>query len=222
MYIIVAKKTEKDGNEFPIVTALKWYFMKNKDDIILVSPGYMSTTDKTIQEFCDKFKNLSENVDCQIILSIGMNGTRLVEGTSMDIMQRHYDYFKKKFPPFSTKKDHSKFLIFIENNDDFVSTYENDASSLVELLKDDKTVIKAILLGSSNFSNNTYFSERADKGEADILMVAEKLYIEEDFVRSFGEFYNREQTNGRIILSKELGTKQDLKTIANKLLVQED
>ena len=222
MYIIVAKKTEKDGNEFPIVTALKWYFMKNKDDIILVSPGYMSTTDKTIQEFCDKFKNLSENVDCQIILSTGMNGTRLVEGTSTDIMQRHYDYFQKKFPPFSTKKDHSKFLIFIENNDDFVSNYANNASSLVELLKDDKTVIKAILLGSSNFSFNTYFNDTADKGEADMFMVNEDFYSEEDFVRSFAEVYNIERTDGRIILSKEIGAKQNLKTIASKLLVQED
>ena len=222
MYIIVAKKTERDTGDFPIIDALKWYFKKNTDDIILVSPGYMSKTSKTVKDFYCEFNHIQgASANNKFIFSYGMNGNAtLTDNKNTTIIDEHANYFKfSTLNCFSTKKDHSKFLIFIKNNEDFINEYDKSESNLIELLKNDNLNVKAILLGSSNFSYNTYFSGYADKGEADIFMIDENLYTEENFIGSFSEFYNMEQSNGRIILSKEIGTKNNLNKIANKLIL---
>ena len=222
MYIIILKKTEMDKRPFPIEKILIQYFNKRNNDIILVSPGYMSYTKKTIKNFCVEFCNLNTTSTNEFIFAKGMNGRNKVKNLSIDIVDEYYNNICQKnnqvrHSLFLTKNDHSKFLIFIDKKSACI--YDNKELNVKELLSDFKTKVNAILLGSSNFSYNTYFNSPTDKGEADIFMISENVFDNDDEIVGIINGLRKEnELDGELILSKEMGINQNLNILAQKLL----
>ena len=79
--------------------------------------------------------------------------------------------------PKNIRHNHSKVLIYYSwknNNSNLKNSFEDGKLGIPEIPLDvfiDSIDVKAVIIGSSNQSFNTYFSEHADKGEADILLL---------------------------------------------------
>lgn len=220
MYILVLKKTQKEKSPYPIQKALREYFKKRNNNIILISPGFLSCTVNTICKFFKDFQKITQLNNNIVIFAGGMNGFDKVKHSSNTILDEHYTYLKNKYPPFAIKKDHSKFLIFIENNlsADDTETIESVTSNIIEQIKSKKSKVIAILLGSSNFSYTTYFSSPANKGEADVFILSEEIFNDDEIIKVVDQLRDNNLDGGEIILSKEIGVKQNLNLIAHKLL----
>lgn len=185
MYSFYIPKYEKDSLEFKITKVIK-HFMRITDykNDILSSPGYLSTTPKTISDFVNEFgKNISD----------GINPTNLgyFHGMNGDITRRntHYRFFArnclKEIPIICTdKKDHRKMLFFFESNfqlhkglmETLPSGYLDKKSKNTFL---SNITVNAVLIGSSNQSYSTYYggaSGKAQHGEADLFMFNDKMF----------------------------------------------
>ena len=100
------------------------------------------------------------------------------------------------------KKDHSKILLFIEVTS---LLFIRDKTFIIDF---NKAKVYGVLLGSSNQSYNTYFGYGlADKGEADVLIIDDKINIEcnDKFVHDeeILNFYNRIE-EPKLILAKQM------------------
>lgn len=160
IYSIFMRKTQGDTQPFPTTTIVNEYinrFVKN-DDITIAFPGYMSTKEESIDLFIK-----SMDFRPKTFFTAGMNGSRNVETESIQNLHNkrfaiHIDGLTK------TNFDHAKMMFFLQNT----GSVNNDVISVKDLLS---MQVKAALIGSSNQSFITYCSNKADKGEADILLI---------------------------------------------------
>lgn len=220
-YILVLKKTEGDKIPFVTTKAVEIYLSSfGRNDLILGSPGYMSNTANTIQQFCQDFKSLNQNGKNEIVFSYGMNGkTQLKSGRT--IFDEHYQHFQPKQTPLSTKKDHSKFLIFLEKQGYTFTKNELETNDIINNYR-----VKAVLIGSSNLSYRTYFTgqnKKADKGETDVFFLDENLFNGHDeealnFLGDIKESCNITEQNLSVVLSKSLGNPINLNDFSTILL----
>jgi hypothetical protein len=186
LYIVYLPKKEKeDINDRKILEILRWYSKvtcyKNS---IIASPGYMSTTDVTINQFLSqlgqrlsiKTSGANTNKVYYGLLS-GMNANRMVPGANHSIIEHHNALMKKYnlWPIYINCKsnhDHRKVMCFFEY--DTINGYKNindmcDVDNFLNMIS-----VNAVLIGSSNQSYTTYFEPIAQKGEADIFMFLDK------------------------------------------------
>lgn len=151
---------------------------------IIMSPGYMSTTKNTIQEYIDKFfkevKNSGNFQQLYAAIFIGMNGCVKVKKQSNTILEQHsIELNLRKINPlvfkFKTKnKDHRKMLFFFT----FKSVHKKFLPSIVAKTDIDSFMnnisVEYLMIGSSNQSKSTYYSRTASHGEADVLFFTNK------------------------------------------------
>ena len=133
---------------------------------IIMSPGYMSTTKNTIQEYIDKFfkevKNSGNFQQLYAAIFIGMNGCVKVKKQSNTILEQHsIELNLRKINPlvfnFKTKnKDHRKMLFFFT----FKSVHKKFLPSIVAKTDIDSFMnnisVEYLMIGSSNQSKSTY------------------------------------------------------------------
>ena len=181
-YIIFMKK--KKGGQAPYAIEEVLNFYKNKfyhDDFIISLPGYMSRTPFSISNFKDRFP-----FDKNYYYTEGMNGKQFVNRScGSDTIQEAYNYNHSGFTPFfpfrSEGADHSKMLFFLENccgNNICVSCLDKHPR------------VKALLIGSSNQSERTYFLGPADKGEADLFIIDSSM-VDEDVEAELKAWYEQ-------------------------------
>ena len=151
---------------------------------IIMSPGYMSTTKNTIQEYIDKFfeevKNSGNFQQLYAAIFMGMNGCVKVKKQSNTILNQHSIELKlRKINPlkfnFKTEnKDHRKMIFFFT----FKSDHEKFLPSIVDKTDIDSFMsnisVEYLMIGSSNQSKCTYYSRTASHGEADVLFFTNK------------------------------------------------
>lgn len=151
---------------------------------IIMSPGYMSTTKNTIQEYIDEFfkevKNSGNFQQLYAAIFIGMNGCVKVKKQSNTILEQHsIELNLRKINPlvfnFKTKnKDHRKMLFFFT----FKSVHKKFLPSIVAKTDIDSFMdnisVEYLMIGSSNQSKCTYYSRTASHGEADVLFFTNK------------------------------------------------
>ena len=133
---------------------------------MLVLPGYQSTTKSNIDDLCVELRKIT--IGNKIYLAKGMNGQHIEPSTGLSVHDCHV-------PPVEpymagTADDHSKCIIF--------------ADGLA--FSKGKLKTKAMLVGSSNLSYNTYIKSPAPKGELDVLLIGEAAISENS--RSFIRF----------------------------------
>lgn len=164
MFSIIIKKNKNDKRPYGLNKVLKEYIRSyGSDDIIIASPGYQSTTQKTIAEFCKELKIIAPANT--IYFALGMNGSTIINGTGKSIHDHHVPTIRSR--TFGTT-DHSKFILFLDRD-----------------LRAGNCNVKAAALGSSNLSRNTYCLENAPKGETDILLIKESVVNGPEGFRDF-------------------------------------
>lgn len=155
---------------------------------LLVSPGYLSKTDATIQAFVTEMEGmLAPAADGAVGVGLfhGMNGHNAVTKGSTEILAVHSREIalKGKLTEIKVdsakKNDHRKMIFFFER-DGCTSLGSLDGGNKKDFLE--KVKVKAVLIGSSNFSLSTYFNGGtgpAQKGEADLLLFLDDEYKED-------------------------------------------
>lgn len=183
LYTLYLPKMKGDNNQF-LIDTIDWYstLTKGTNDII-VSPGYMSTTEKSILFFLESLGKLlgKGGRDVEIGLLNGMNGSWNNSTTKKTILQMHRDtiemncmrrdFILKNIEICPNKKpDHRKVMVFFRKKHMWDFKEKLDRSNITKFL--DNIDVNAVLIGSSNQSKTTYFEPVAKKGEADIFMFA--------------------------------------------------
>lgn len=184
MYSLFIPKYQSEPVPFLITKTIKNYMKATnyKNDFI-ISPGFMSNKTHNIDDFVT---NLYNDISCKEIhigLFNGMNGTFSLKTISQNIREYHQDVLSKNYNVIpllpNTKRDHRKIIFFFKNkNWDYCNTinicnYDNFINSIE---------MDAILIGSSNVSNTTYYagnSKTADKGEADVFIFLDNMYYKQ-------------------------------------------
>lgn len=198
LYIIYLPKTEKeDIKDRKILKMLELYSKKtNYQNSIISSPGFLSTSDKTIKEFINQFSQIVvKNESKELGFLNGMNGDNKIKGNNKTIKEIHYKYMKQyNFVGIDigllSKRDHRKMLFFFTYNNKN-KNYKNKAiKTKTDIDNFIKSInVNAVLIGSSNQSNTTYFNPIATKGEADIFMFNKKINNKTIESESFYEIY---------------------------------
>ncbi len=156
---------------------------------LLVSPGYLSETDFTIEKFLHETAKRITKYKETVGLGLfhGMNGSHAVN-VGETILDRHNDMLaggsgltRIAVNPAKTK-DHRKMIFFFEKGQ-WDITHTLSKRNMEDFLAN--IAVKAVLIGSSNFSFRTYFngekrkiSQTPKKGEADLFMFADEQYME--------------------------------------------
>jgi hypothetical protein len=172
MYIFVVKKWAGQPSPFPLQTLLEEYQrFSHKQNFAYCLPGYMGTTFRTIDDFFASFPWKGHS-----FFQNGMNGYRLVTRGTTSIGSlyndpSHGDSVLLFNRIFGSDPDHSKTIFFLEGTPAIDET--DDLFSAIRKLSQLKA--DALLLGSSNQSFTSYYSPKADKGEADVLLVSESV-----------------------------------------------
>ena len=226
IYSIFMRKIQGESVPFPTTIVVQEYIDKfvKDNDIVITFPGYMSNKNKTIHNFISAI-NFPQNTH----FTVGMNGARIVKTTGVTIQEEHNKNFTLKVSGLvPSQRDHAKMMFFFDNDQPLTNI------NVTQLLTMN---VKAVLLGSSNQSQNTYFNLTADKGEADIFLfegryIAHDEQINEENIenrvknfhqniirgetrfwepfRTINADYNIEKLNDEIILMKDLGVHRDL------------
>lgn len=196
MYTLYIPKYEGDLPKFNIIRALSMYSSSvNYQFNIISAPGYMSRTEYTIEKFLRKLNGTLDDTRTHYISFFnGMNGNNLLYLFPSTTIKEHHDNLVPRLLPrfklirtnCKSNKDHRKMLFFYEFNDDPINENENNNPLMNEIIKGNWELnqlnyrdflncitVHAIMIGSSNQSLNTYYSARADKGEADLFMFAD-------------------------------------------------
>lgn len=163
---------------------------------LLVSPGYLSTTCNTINKFLIQIeKDLTagrnddeKNRKVGVGLFHGMNGSRQAAPYGPEILCKHGETLSRidrkgcleeiQLDP-KYRNDHRKMVFFFQR--DKWDIQERLTGGNLESFLDDIQV-KAVLIGSSNFSWSTYYNAgtgNTAKGEADLLMFEDDCYKKE-------------------------------------------
>lgn len=155
------RKTQGDRQPFPTTTVVSRYINRflDNDDITIAFPGYMSVKGENI----DAFKN-SIKFHKNTFFTAGMNGSR-IDGKETIQYLHNKDFDVRIDDLTKTNYDHAKMMFFLKNTS---PVNKNNKISVTDLLS---MQVKAALIGSSNQSYITYCSDKADKGEADILLI---------------------------------------------------
>lgn len=177
MYLYFLKKNKGDLQPFPTTAAVNQYLCGvGQNDTVYVLPGYMSRSQSSVSTFCNgiQFQNN------KVFLGYGMNGSVLLKGTTnpsgITIIDEHIQDLKGKpnvsaNPIVRTKgnKDHSKCMFFLKSP-------QSTTEKVIEAMDEWKLKVRAALIGSSNWSDTTYFKPKAEKGEFDVLLVADDTF----------------------------------------------
>lgn len=179
IYTIFFKKYQGDLTPFDSVKYLKRIISKCKNPFIVGWPGYISKTASTLDDF---YYNLNPFANKQLhgfffkpmlinMLKCGKTNEEYIN----DLFGNHYISQPRL-------DDHSKILVVLDLDD--------NSNRDIDLMNDIHDV-KAILIGSSNQSFNTYFYSPTPKGEADVLLFnIEKKDNEDDtqaLINYFGD-----------------------------------
>lgn len=184
MYSIYIPKYPNEKTPFKITEILNYYTSSiTYDGLILSSPGYMSRTWKTIDEFIDSFKknlNVSKK-HWDFGLFNGMNGQSQI---SANLSIRTYHEQKLSKEGFNVinitstfKEDHRKMLFFLQKTapDSCYNTpFTLNKSNYNNFLRNFR--VRAVMIGSTNQSRQSYYGGKkgkADKGEADLFLLIE-------------------------------------------------
>lgn len=122
LYSLYIPKYKDESTEFLITRIISHYARETKYNInILSSPGYMSTTDKTIKRFLDELVySITSLKDARLGFFYGMNGSRKVPKTSQTIREYHIHEISRnphiQNIPIACKKDndHRKCCSFLK------------------------------------------------------------------------------------------------------------
>jgi hypothetical protein len=172
MYLYFVKKFKGDQGPSLVFNLISDYLRDfGKDDVIFMNPGYFSQNVKNINKFCKNFNGILNNN--LIISTVGMNGKSLAtpkhKKNNRTVI---FEHLKNNFVHgvFPLLTDHSKIVFFLDGHE-LIGKF--DEGSLPIKMPNFPMVIKvkAMLIGSSNLSYNTYFSNQADKGETDVLIL---------------------------------------------------
>ena len=160
---------------------------------IVMAPGYMSVA-KT-KDFVDNLMKLGFEREMLITLLNGMNGTWKVRGEDDTYREKHeqavsaYNHVSREkgvgtirlIPDLPNvgllkgKKDPRKMMILLENPfgwPEITGQQMLDEKRLIDEVN--KIKVRAVLIGSSNQSYQTYFSPNPEKGEADVMMFVQE------------------------------------------------
>ena len=124
-------------------------------------------------------------INSKRICQCGNNSSKIcIQGKT--VQDYHNAHFNKFGNINNAMKDHSKMLFFLDPNSvngGLLNQIEGDIElkEVQLLLKGCK--VKAVLIGSSNQSYNTYFKDPADKGEADVFMINADILKEKEIDR---------------------------------------
>lgn len=152
---------------------------------LLVSPGYLSKNRGTISNFLTRLEGeLTAPGTRKVGLGLfhGMNGTDSLAGTGTDLLGGHalalgaFTRLEKLDLDPKKRKDHRKLVFFLERGD-WKPAWTLNSKSAAAFLK--AVTVRAILIGSSNFSWNTYWDSghpTASQGEADLLLFTSRAY----------------------------------------------
>ena len=206
IYCVFMKKEAKNTVAPPIVGVVSAFigaFARN--DVMISLPGYMGRNRKTIQNFISTLQ-FGKNT----YFTVGMNGTQPIANANISIQNEHNSYFNTLPATITHYTDHSKMMFFLDVAEPN-ATEEEALRSLELLLAMGETAnipIKAVLIGSSNQSYDTYVKIGSSKGEADILLI-DGEYIDandEDAEKAIVKMYEElpQEVKDRTILSKEL------------------
>lgn len=209
MYTIFIPKYQNESTDYLITKVINLYMKNSCCNCIISSPGYMSTTLKTIKFFVNELGNRMSKNTPYIGFFNGTNGSTSLYGHT--IREEHEDQvvLSSKFNllPICCRpiKDHRKMMFFI--NIDWGSIPQKlNKENYKNFL--DHCKVYGMLLGSSNQSLQTYFgginSSSADKGEADILMYTDdnKKIVSE--LMEFQSSNNNNNNNINIRISKSI------------------
>lgn len=199
MYTLFISKYAGERKEFLITKTISEYMrLTDYPCLVLSAPGYMSTGYSMIPHFVNRFlSNLCDSHrerKVSVGFFYGMNGNHHVAGKIGGKIRDSYQRAVKESKTASlvhircnSDRDHRKMLFFMEplcdlkqrnligdGNEIFLTR-----DTMVEFL--DSVKVRAVLFGSSNQSNRTYYGKAdgtADKGEADSLMFTEEAFFD--------------------------------------------
>ena len=226
MYLLLLKKGKNDHGPFPTTKAVELYMKgKGQNDCLLVYPGYMSTSLQTIHDFCTKFYVGQNN---RIYLLDGCNGVlfpskKKTSTNPLRISNQHKQELDILAGTNVTTllggtKDHSKCIFFFECIERLKEC--NDTPQNIDEVKcicDENVRIRAALIGSSNWSFNTYYNPTADKGECDVFLIEDTTMTREEIL----EFYDslrQEIEEGQIGLFEDMVPHLNLRDLLNEYL----
>lgn len=155
------------------------------ENAIISSPGFLSTGANSTIDFLSSLAGLLTDNKCntEVGLLNGMNGAYFVRSiTGLTNRNNHINNFPSNhFQEISLDAnkeiDHRKMMCFFTRKEPFPKEpfpKEIKKANLDNFLN--TISVNAILLGSSNQSNKTYFNLIADKGEADIFLFRETYW----------------------------------------------
>ena len=167
IYSFFIKKTQGDIKPFDIVSILNNYLNSHNNLFLLGWPGYISTTSSTIDAF--KAEISQNNKIVQGYFFDALNGSSTITHPITKNPITKIDYMNEIFGGYTcthnSLKDHSKILAIIQFKKNILP------KDITKLLQSEDYEVKALLVGSSNQSLNTYGNSPAPKGEADVFML---------------------------------------------------
>ena len=165
MFSIIIKKNQGDAFPYGLNEIIRTYIkLFGQNDVLIACPGYQSTTKPRIDDLCKELKRIAPKN--KIFFANGMNGHLPEFYTGKTIHQCHVPTID---PMVFGGLDHSKCILFADG-----ASFKNKTAR-----------IKALLIGSSNISYNTYINANkfAPKGELDVFLLSEEEIGLEDFRR---------------------------------------
>lgn len=174
LYIAYLPKIKgEDIQHRKVNKVLDWYMSKtNYEYSVIAAPGYLSTTENTIDTFIKELSKILANGSNKTKIGFlnGMNGHHATSNGNI-IIEEHYKKmsvynFEQIILTIKKEFDHRKMLCFFK--------FQKGTQEKITIEKLDDFLkciyVGAILIGSSNQSKKTYFEDKTSKGEADIFM----------------------------------------------------
>lgn len=198
MYSLYIPKYRDDPRSATLLTEELGSFMRltGYSCDLLVSPGYLSTDDGTIAQFLEKLEEKLTAPGRRTVglgLFYGTNGGDHTGGSPHSLLERHSALLasasRLEEIPLKVKasRDHRKMIFFLKVGRKAPKGRLDCGNKNAFLAA---VTVKAVLIGSSNFSWNTYWNggkAAPPKGEADLLLFTDEAYKEDVQRRLSGE-----------------------------------
>ena len=226
LYVLTIKKSHSQ-KPHPTLLAIRRYLSTvGKNDFLICWPGHLSGSVGTANNFHQNFplkltSSTAKQPHCYFFN--GFNGTDNMPTTNLTKAEFINNLYNGYYSTFCPKTDHSKIIVFC-NSRKYISKKSRSLDSFIRKIIDKQIKVKAILIGSSNQSDNTYTKRTIDsKGECDVFLLDEDLF--KDDVGAI-TFYNslietikgNKESSSFVSLAKELRTNWDLNDIFNTLI----
>lgn len=211
MFTLFTHKGLRELAPFEITKTLKDYIRITRPEIIIVSPGYLSTSPNTTKQFLDDllYSWYGQSQYKVMGITAGMNGVdgygfpvnlsnhwRELTANKLSVLKFQKNNVYQNVYQFATNRDHKK-MVFIGKiiNDYTEICSEINIDNLDTFINNIK--ITAVSTGSSNFSKTTYLgnnkNNRSDKGESDVFMYTKSDNAFHSFIiENVQRFYDRE------------------------------